>query len=103
MACAIVCPCAAPRASVFRTRTSSVPWRSSPCIGGLPRFGITPQDNLPEQACPDRNELYLLLRLSVDGLAGTADVAEKAADRTNHESPRIYTDDTDHAIAADLR
>src|SRR5919112_1047244 len=51
MAWAMVCPCAGPSASVLSTSTSNVPCSMSPSIGGRPRFGIAPQDNLPESAC----------------------------------------------------
>src|SRR4029078_2025731 len=59
MACAIVWPCAAPTASVLRINKSKVPWSSSPCIGAFPRFGIAPQDNLPERplSIPERQLL----------------------------------------------
>src|SRR5882724_4420067 len=41
MAYAMVWPCAGPSTRVCRISMSSVPWISSPCSGGAPRFGIS--------------------------------------------------------------
>src|ERR1051325_3421837 len=49
----MVWPWAGPRARVFRTSRSSVPWRISPWRAALPFFGMGPSiplDHLPKRA-----------------------------------------------------